>query len=654
MPQLPIDPLADKESFLLSHHFRSEAAGLLRAAQCVQVNHPEYARSILLAADQALAGLHILPGTGAAPYFAGDPIRWTQNSVGDAEYVWVLNRMNHWKTLGQATLLTGDRRYGQKILSEWLHWIECCPPPDLSESNWWDTLHSVTPWRCLEVGIRSFDSWYVTLNYLSAAEMLTPDILAPIVGSIEAHGRILNEFSPQIWPNANHNHFLMEMLGLLSIACRYSHLPQASAWRETACRSLERCMETQMTAEGGQIEGCPHYHNACVDFFNRALGLARQYGIKFSEGFRAGHQRSIEYTLHSTRPTGRGIPWGDSDPDLRPIPAAFGAYQATGDLDPLRILNRLVGPETMTRCLHDFIWEEPEIDEIRASISAPPTRLPNPIRWHRALEQATVRSGWDADALSIFLACRTPVDNGHAHIDPGSFDLCALGKVLIVDPGRFTYREGSGRYEFKRAASHTMLLVDEGDPFEYRGSWGFGPQREGRVADVTTGTGWVRIVAQHENYYPTIHRRTMFAVGARCVVLVDEVTGLQPTQTVQLYFHIDSTTLAWKENPGIAQTNDPHANVAILGPDGLKCSLLPGRISEQLDVTRPSTRLRFHDGEGPPQRRYVTLIVPFIGKDGPVIEAGFRSADTDPLAFRLDGNSVEIPFQPMRPTARRA
>lgn len=80
--------------------------------------------------------------------------------------------------------------------------------------------------------------------------------------------------------------------------------------------------------------------------------------------------------------------------------------------------------------------------------------------------------------------CRTPVQNLHAHMDPGGFDFTAYGLPLISDPGIYTYKDDENRYRFKRAASHNCLTVNDRDTWEYRGSWKYGPQKEGFICEV--------------------------------------------------------------------------------------------------------------------------------------------------------------------------
>lgn len=68
-------------------------------AALIRERLPELAARTIADADRALAGLLILPGTGAQPYFVGDPPDWLANPVNDNEFLWVLNRHGHWRNL---------------------------------------------------------------------------------------------------------------------------------------------------------------------------------------------------------------------------------------------------------------------------------------------------------------------------------------------------------------------------------------------------------------------------------------------------------------------------------------------------------------------------------------------------------------------------
>ena len=80
----------------------------LERGRCIREQFPDLAVDTLRLADEALAGRLVLPGTGPALHFIGNPPEWTENPVNDNEYTFHLNRMHHWKTMCEAYSLTGD------------------------------------------------------------------------------------------------------------------------------------------------------------------------------------------------------------------------------------------------------------------------------------------------------------------------------------------------------------------------------------------------------------------------------------------------------------------------------------------------------------------------------------------------------------------
>ena len=66
-------------------------------------------------------------GTPTALDFAGDIDYRDYRVVGDAKFVWELNRHLHLPVLGRAYRLSGDRRYAQEVVDQIASWIEACP-----------------------------------------------------------------------------------------------------------------------------------------------------------------------------------------------------------------------------------------------------------------------------------------------------------------------------------------------------------------------------------------------------------------------------------------------------------------------------------------------------------------------------------------------
>src|SRR6478735_7733658 len=94
----PADLLAAVRARMIGRWQRENRAPLT-TARLLRRRVPTVAAETILAADHALAGMLVLPGTGARPYPVGNPPDWFANPVNDNEYLWILNRHGHWRNL---------------------------------------------------------------------------------------------------------------------------------------------------------------------------------------------------------------------------------------------------------------------------------------------------------------------------------------------------------------------------------------------------------------------------------------------------------------------------------------------------------------------------------------------------------------------------
>ncbi len=565
------------------------------------------------------AGRFMLPGGGGRAVFVGAPPLWNQNPVpsGDKEALWLLNRHYHWPHFLRLAALDGDEALRLQVMTEWADWIASCPAPalaDESEAALRAAFDAPTPWRTLEAGIRMEQTWSESWETLARSNALPAAAREAITAACREHGRVLASIPARLWPRADHNHYLTEMAGLLRLAVLHPELPEAAGWREQAWREIGRCLEAQFVAGGGQIEGCPHYHAVSLRTLAQAILIGREHGLSLPESWRSRLEGALAYVLHSLRPTGVNVPWGDSDATAQgPVLAALLASLAIGRDEELYLLRSLVPEEEWSAAVAEALWHAPDPEGWLARLEAMPAP-PAPPRAHvqPELGQAMLRSSWDREAASVFFACRSPVNNGHAHIDPAGFDFTAFGRALAVDPGRYTYREGEERYAFKCAAWHNTVTVDGRDPFAYVDTWGFGSQGEGRVLATGAGPGCLFSVCEHHNFAPVLHRRILILIeGNGALVVVDQLRGLQAAQTVQLWFHLDSAHVELDASAPVATTCDSgRPNLRIEGPSTLTARLAPGRVSDLMDHARDSTRVCFEDDGGDRDRIYTTLLLP--------------------------------------------
>lgn len=560
---------------------------LERGAQ-IRAHFPQLAGRTIQLADEAMEGMLLLPGTGPELHFAGSPTDWESNPVHNNEYTFHLNRMPHLKTLAEAYSLTGNLDYAKKAIGELDHWIStvACPPiTDDAGQYRLAAFEGPGTWRALEVGIRGYRTWPLIIELLSDTPFFTPEFLEKLIRCVKLHCRVLYEVSPLLWPEADHNHYLMENLGLLSFCCLFPEMEDASVYLAHAQAQLDRCMEVQCTPCGGQIEGCPSYHNGCVFWFAMRLFFSHRFGLDVPETYISRLNKMFTHSVHATRSCGGNFPWGDSHTNKETMSlAAVSCYMAYGTANYLETALYLYPVTTVLEDIRDNLWRIPDVKQLKQVLDAAaltPIKPSLPLTaWQKDLDQAYVRSGWDRDALSFMTGCRSPIKNLHAHIDAGGFDFTAYGEPLVSDPGIYTYREDENRRNFKGAFRHNCLTVNWKNMWEYRGSWAYGPQKEGRILSVESSDRLVNVVSKHHNYAPIAATRLISMVERRFLIILDRAENITAGDSVQLHFHLNKTI--WeKTNLGLctADPDCPNVELAYISCMG-KNTLSPRELTE--------------------------------------------------------------------------
>jgi len=636
----------DRDAFFAYRQETFRGLPLREIADFITEKYPAQRELILQAADLALAGMLVLPGTKNHPFFVGTPPPlWNENLGQDNEYVWGLNRMQHWKPLMQAYLFTGERRYADKVIAEFEDFVATCRPPEITDdiAQMGAVFNQVIPWRSLETGMRMYDTWSRLFEWLFAAGLMTAELLEKFTLSAYEHGRVLRNVCPKLFPKADHNHYYMETLGLFHVACTFPELQDASEWLTHSMGELERCAAAQFSADGGQIEGCPHYHNICFNLLRISVTSAQKFGHVFSDDYIATSKKAADYALYVQRPSGTIVPWGDSDADTTSIRSVVDCFLIDGDKRRLNILLGQGCASEIEKTLIENIWELPQIYTLLSDTNfftydaAMPT-LPT-VNLQRGLNQAALRTDWSKEALSVFFACNMPVNNGHAHIDPMGFDFTANGKPLLVDPGRFCYREDADRRKYKSPRWHNVLTVNDKDPFAYISTWAYGPQKPGRVVRLFDGDGFLAAEAESFAYDPVLHRRAVVLLDGRFLLVLDRLDGLQPDDRVQMYYHMDTTDALLMDRscckaPGLS----------LFYPPEMKAELLPGSVSDGYDEERASTRLCLHDVSRKEKVQvYATVCAPFDCL-GAVKAEYLADRDTVQCEITIDGKQYVFCF----------
>ena len=602
---------------------------LEKAADWINRHEPAMRAGILAAADLAMEGLIPIDGSEGKPFCVGNPPAWKEIRTADNHYGCTLNRMPHWSGLLQAYLLTGDLRYARKAADEAENWIDTCPRQPLPQNHeerfgFYGMAAERVSWHCLNSGIRLFESWRRMLEALSSTEALPPALLGKIARSMREQAEAIRAVSPYLFPEAKHNHYLMEMLGVLSYARLFPEMPEAGDWARHAAGELGRCALAQLEPSGAQSEGCPGYHNGCMYWFCLARQFASECGIPLGEEADRRISNGTRHAVYATRPFGEDLPWGDSYPRQGFVTSALWAGISFGDWEPLVQSLRFTPRETVRRVCLASAWDLPDLPSVLDRIADPPRGISTAgwprVEWQPEVKQASLRTGWDSDALGVFFACHTPVHYGnHGHADPNGFEFSAHGIVLLADPGCCAYFESETRRRVKAAASHNMLTVNFREPFEYCSSFAYAPQKEGGIDWVKESSLLLAVQGTHRNYEPAIHRRAVALVDGRFLLVLDEVADLFWLSSVQLYYQLPFEKVEVTADGSGAGSRAAGVHVQLSVSAGMACTTPPGWTMPDLaaGLERGFTTVRFddHGASHAKVRAYATLVVPRLAEE---------------------------------------
>lgn len=227
-----------------------------------------------------------------------------------------------------------------------------------------------------------------------------------------------------LWTNLHpsRNHRTLELLALLLVAVWLDRRDDASR----AISALAQNAVDDFLPDGVHVELSSHYHCLALRNLIDAYDLATANAITVPE------------TLHATIASASRFAAALHKPDGT-IPALSDAD--TGDY------REMLGPAARPRPLELF-----------------------PNAGYAILRDEATANG-DPDGHFLVFDFGAIGAGNHGHLDCMSFELAALGRSLVVDPGRYTYFEGgpvNERAAFRSTAAHNIVQVDGCEQTAYR------------------------------------------------------------------------------------------------------------------------------------------------------------------------------------------
>ena len=494
----------------------------------------------------------------------------------DAKVPWELSRSHHLVTLARATRLFEEERYATELERQLRAWLEQNPPG--MGINWTNPM---------EVAIRAVNLVWAIAT-LEGRRELDPALREELVASLRWHARHI-EANLEGTPYLRSNHYVGDILGLLTLGCVLRGDPAASRWSAFARREFEREIARQVHADGVSFEASVAYHGLVLEMLLIARYVAAWAGLPFSSGFDDRLRRMIEVSGAIRHPNGRAPLFGDQDSG-RILPEGFER------------------PPT-----HDnILWlaaaqfGEPSLIE----------GLPHPeVAWTFGIEAwrsaaglggapSTLSAAFPDGGLYVLHGERVHVvvrcgdvgqrgSGGHSHNDVLSYELSIDGVPLVVDSGTYAYTfDVEARNAHRSTRAHNALVVDGAEIHPIEPARIFELRRFARptVEACDLSGDPLELTGSHDGYRrlaaPVVHRRRFaLGIGNGEFHVGDEVVG-GGKHTVESFLHFAPGTLLRRvgDTTYEARREDARATISFTGVESAELIVSEGWVSDRYGV----------------------------------------------------------------------
>ncbi|MBM3500352.1 MAG: hypothetical protein FJX74_16975, partial [Armatimonadetes bacterium] len=544
---------------------------------------------------------HTFRFVGCPPHKLGETILWNEDPFSYDQWAIALNRHTHWLTLGQAYAATRDEKYAREFAAQVAGWTGAMP---VYIGAHWVQGPFFEPGKSpltLDGGIRMGQTWFPAYYYFRHSPEFGVEAQFAMLTSFLDHAVYLMDESGY---HETSNWGTMEANGLLHLGLMLPEFRDAPVWRDTAAQRLTRQLTAQVYPDGAQIELAPGYHGVTLGNLLGALRLARRVGYAMPEGFDAGLERMFEYYVRTAMPDLRTPPLNDS---------GAGGVQSW-----LR-----QGHELFPRRA-DFLYLASGGQEGQAPAY---TSCAMPYAgWN------VMRTGWSReDRYLLFDA--GPYGSGHQHEDKLHLLLHAYGKLLLTEPGNYSYDASDWRRYVLSTRGHNTVLVDgrEQNRGRARETWvaaepGREPWVTGEDFDYAAGT-------YADGYGPegdrtVTHTRHVLFVKPDYWIVIDVLSptdGAPHRYDAPFHLDVDSATLDPITLACVARSGDVGLAIVPLTREGLAAEIISGQTDPTVQGWLPTGRhneLRpiptpTYHAEGTGTRLMAYALVPFQG-DAPL------------------------------------
>ncbi|MFP4351885.1 MAG: heparinase II/III family protein [Puniceicoccaceae bacterium] len=454
-------------------------------------------QAVLVSALDAWRGTFSFQGAAGRAADPDGPIDWTHRGPrGDNEWAWFLHRHYFLREMLVLYQFQGHEEFAGRIRDYLLDWFWKHPPPGRRSFS--------APWRALEAARRFADSWLPLYAELRDDPSFGDEATLAVIAGAARHADYLRHHH-----HFGGNHLVTEMMALAAIAAAWPEFRNAGPWMDYAVgRGLEE-MERQVYPDGAHKELANHYQWIAGASFQRLYRIAAEAGrAAGADAMRVEMERFWNYYASVIRPDGTGPLNNDSDiePNAEQMEPLAAYYER---------------PDWLFMATGGERGEPPP---------GPPSRY---FPW---AGHAVLRSGWEKDADWVFFDLGA-YGSDHQQEDRLHVSAALNGRNMLVDSGRYVYRDDAWSRFFRGARSHNVPVFarherippDAVAPAEQ-------PDAAGLDGALPLASGWIPLRAAGRPGWSGSHARTV-VLGEGFVWIVDRVeVGAPDTVTFQWRF----------------------------------------------------------------------------------------------------------------------
>ena len=461
----------------------------------------------------------------------------------DKEWAWLMNRHRFLLFLAESGRGGREASYGQArlMLNDW---IASNPMPTR-----WSYSYG---WRALEVARRTIGSWAPLLARDDVDSWVDDALKARWLTSLEQHATYLYKHH-----HFQGNHLITEMNALLVLAHLLADHPKASEWKRYALDRLVQQLDEQFFPDGMHRELSNHYHRIALDGLMIAAEIAPET-ITTHPKWESAWKALVDITM----------------------PNGFGPMNNDGDIEN----NRL------------FLEKYPTFVPAEDKSGALYFRSAGPSGQFIARRKSIDTNWW-------LMADFGPYGSDHQHQDRLHISWALGQHPILVDNGRYHYRNDAWRIYFRGEQAHNTLTLAKAKALQPE--WGTENMEQASKNTLSGGNeewAWATAPKVFKTMLGiVVVQRTVVTLADGEILVIDQRDSLSGGEATTLWnFHPDCAVTESATGDWRIQTHDTSAVLRNVFPSsgtitalkGQENPFIAGWHAPDYNVKHPSWQLR--------------------------------------------------------------